>query len=186
MSRPHRPQPTRPTGIVLIDVTPSTLADSAGVGLICLSRISIVAVPVSTLIHEVTFRVCAATNRSAGRIDSPLRLLKRGRCLTRSATTVADPGGQDGHFSQRQHTARSATGGTRAVPGGHQRRETPHPHLGPTESRREIDIGQCADEDWVYHHRPRRTRPVRSVPGTIVSDPSSPPATPPRRRRGSA
>lgn len=55
-----------------------------------------------------------------------------------------------------------------------------------TRERHFIETGY--DEPWsqfrVYHHRPRRTRPVRPAPEAIVSDPSSLPATPSRRRRG--
>ena len=36
-------------------------------------------------------RPCAASTTFAGRIDSPFLLPKGGRCLTKSATTVADP-----------------------------------------------------------------------------------------------
>ena len=41
--------------------------------------------------HRIEGDRCAATIRSAARIDSPFLLPKGGRCLTKSATTVADP-----------------------------------------------------------------------------------------------
>ena len=56
------------------------------------------------------------------------------------------------------------------------------------EARERHFIETGFDEPWapfrVYHYRPRRTRPARPTPAVAATDPSVPPATPSRRRRG--
>lgn len=58
---------------------------------------------------------CAATIESAARIDSPFLLPKGGRCLTKSATTVADQGGHDGTEGEHRNASGFAAGGAGAV-----------------------------------------------------------------------